>query len=140
MRIINDFNFLKITTYCEISSVLEFKNLMDQIIQNFKKANKTILSQILEEFVSIYYNTFLEENHNNNSCLPIIYNNHIFSKIPENVTVYEDKVIMNWDYNKYGAIISNYIELWEQRSGKLNKGAIFSYEPNHGFKFEVGYN
>ena len=140
MRIINDFNFLKITTYCEISSVLEFKNLMDQIIQNFKKANKTILSQILEEFVSIYYNTFLEENHNNNSCLPIIYNNHIFSKVPENVTVYEDKVIMNWDYNKYGAIISNYIELWEQRSGKLNKGAIFSYEPNHGFKFEIGYN
>ena len=139
MRIINDFNFLKITTYCEISSVLEFKNLMDQIIQNFKKANKTILSQILEEFVSIYYNTFLEENHNNNSCLPIIYNNHIFSKVPENVTVYEDKVIMNWDYNKYGAIISDHIELWEQRSGKLNKGAIFSYEPNHGFKFEVGY-
>ena len=140
MRIINDFNFLKITTYCEISSILEFKSLMDQIIHNFKKANKTILFQILEEFVSIYYNTFLEENHNNNSCLPIIYNNHIFSKIPENVTVYEDKVIMNWDYNKYGAIISDYIELWEQRSGKLNKGAIFSYEPNHGFKFEIGYN
>ena len=80
MRIINDFNFLKITSYCEISSILEFKSLMDQIIQNFKKANKTILSQILEEFVSIYYNTFLEENHNNNSCLPTIYNNHIFLK------------------------------------------------------------
>ena len=140
MRIINDFNFLKVITYCDISSVLEFKNLMNQIIQNFKKANKTILFQILEEFVSIYYNTFLEENHNNNSCLPTIYNNHIFSKVPENVTVYEDKVIMNWDYNKYGIIISNNIELWEQRPGKLNKGAIFSYEPNHGFKFEIGYN